>query len=198
MDLRALIHDPQGGLAAIAAALDDLSPAERLAATRALGRKDQRALFAKAGPCALSDLVAADRPPRAPVRHHGLNTLPLPGFNRFEKLFCRPEDGSARLFGFNEGRSRPLIGPGYFVAHPTQGNPAWEERGAVVVDYFQVPDGPVAEGWPKVVPNSHGLQILVFHRTRDFMRKVSRHVTIGAAYKGEKALGQFFVLCREE
>ena len=84
-----------------------------------------------------------------------------------------------------------------FVARSTEGVVSWEERGAVVVDYFEVPDGPVAEDWPKVKPNSSGLQFFVYHRTRDFLRKVSTHVSIGAAYKVESALDHYFMLCRE-
>ena len=49
-----------------------------------------------------------------------------------------------------------------------------------------------------MVPNSKGLQFLVYHKTRDFMRRVSEHISIGAAYKKEKSLGQFFVLIRED
>ena len=33
---------------------------------------------------------------------------------------------------------------------------------------------------------------------REFLRKVSAHVTIGAAYKGERALDHYFTLCRED
>ena len=65
-----------------------------------------------------------------------------------------------------------------------------------MIDYFQVPDGRVASGWPNVVPNSRGLQTLVYNGTRDYMRKVCKHVSIGAAYKGEKALDNYFILCR--
>ena len=131
------------------------------------------------------------------VNHQGRNTLPLPGkHRRFQKCFCRPEDGSERLFGYNDAPSRGLIGPGYFVALPTVGQPDWEARGAVVVDYFQVPDAEVCADWPAVVPNTQGLQRFVYHRTRDFMRRVSEHVSIGAAYKAEKALDHYFTLCR--
>jgi hypothetical protein len=143
--------------------------------------------------------VPADRAPREPVRHFGKNTLPLPRPLRFfEKRFSRPESGTPRLFGYNETHVVRLVGPGYFVARATAGQCEWERRGAVVVDYFQVPDGPVPDGWPRVVPNSRGLQILVYHRTRDFMRRLSRHVTIGAAYKNERALDHYFALVREE
>ena len=90
-----------------------------------------------------------------------------------------------------------IIGPGFFVGVPTEGNADWEARGAIVIDYFQTPDGDVAADWPKVVPNSKGLQRFVYYQTRDFMRRVSEHVSVGAAYKVEKPLGQYFMLCRE-
>ena len=56
--------------------------------------------------------------------------------------------------------------------------------------------------WPApaiIKPNSSGLQVLVYHKTRDYMRRVSSHVSIGAAYKGEsdKEMGAYFVLCRD-
>lgn len=185
----------------IAAHLDALSHPTRIEQVRELGRAEQRRLYQKAAgspPLLLEDLVPASVPPGRQVVHHGKNTLPIPGFTLFQKPMCRPDDGSLRVFGFNEGNSRPLVGPGYFVALPTAGRPEWERRGPVVVDYFQVPDGPVPSGWPKVVPNSEGLQRFVFHGTRDFLRKVSTHVTIGAAYKGEKPLDHYFTLCRED
>ena len=105
--------------------------------------------------------------------------------------------GSARLFGYNDAPSRGLVGPGYFVAHDTASEPAWQERGAVVVDYFLVPDAPVAEGWPAVKQNHEGLQRWVYFHTRDFMRRVADGVTIGAAYKEDKALDHYFVLVRQ-
>ena len=91
-----------------------------------------------------------------------------------------------------------MVGPGYFVAMPS-GTPEWAARGAVVVDYFQVPEDTAAlpEHWPEVVPNSKGLSRFVYNGTRDFMRRVSKHVSIGAAYKGEKSLDHYFVLVRD-
>jgi len=74
---------------------------------------------------------------------------------------------------------------------------AVQQDGWVVIDYFQVPDGPVAEGWPQVVANDWRLQRFVYHQTRDFMRRVSRHVSIGAAFKRERPLDHYFVLCRK-
>jgi hypothetical protein len=186
-------------LAAIASHLDGLDPAARLAQCRALGRADQRKLYnlATAELCRLEDLVPAAVAPRTEVIQSGQNTLPLPGIlQRFEKRFCRPDDGTDRLFGYNEGVTRSWIGPGCFVAYATDDNKDWLARGGVVVDYFKVPDGAVVDGWPKVVSNSRGLQFFVYNGTRDFMRKVSRDVTIGAAYKGEKPLDHYFVLVR--
>jgi hypothetical protein len=116
----------------------------------------------------------------------------------FDKRFCRPEGASDRLFGYNASPFEWSVGPGFFLAVRTAGRPEWEERGAIVVDYFQIPDGPMVEGWPPAVPNTKGLQRFVYHRTRDFMRRVSTHVTIGAAFREEKSIDHYFVLCRED
>jgi hypothetical protein len=199
--LRDLINDHYATIDAVASYLDGLSLDQRLAETRTLGRGTQRKLYEKAAssaPITLDHFVPEGTGARTQVIHRGRNTLPLPQpWKLFEKRFCRPEDGSARLFGYNESPFVKTIGPGFFVALATAGRPDWEARGAVVIDYFQVPDGAVASGWPDVVPNTKGLQRFVYHGTRDYMRKVSAHVSIGAAYKGEKPLDHYFILCRE-
>jgi len=195
-----MLRAPDATLAGIAAHLDALSHDARVEALASLGRGAQRRLYVlakDAAPITREHFVPAETPPRAAVVHHGKNTLPIPGFTRFQKVFARPDDGTPRLFGYNRGRSEGIIGPGYFVTVDTAGNAAWEARGAVVVDYFQVPDGPVPAGWPRVRPNREGLQFFVYNGTRDFMRKVSEHASIGAAYKGERALDHYFTLCRE-
>ncbi len=200
-DLLDLIRD-SSPISAIKAHLDALAPAAREAALDGLGRADQRQLYRKAAdapPLALTHFVPAALPACSPVHHQGRNTLPLPASQRrFQKRFCRPEGDEERLFGYNEAPARRLIGPGYFVAIPCADHPQWAARGSVVVDYFQVPDGPVVAGWPEVVPNSRGLQFFVYRGTRDFMRAVSPPASIGAAYKGEKALDHYFTLCRKE
>ncbi len=202
MELERALADESLGLAEVAEALDRATPRARREAVLDLRRGPQRRLYRlaeKAPALALDDFVPPERAPREAVRHFGRNTLPLPGALRFfEKRFSRPAAGAPRLFGYNETPVVRLVGPGYFVAVPTAGTPAWEPRGAVVVDYFRVPDDAVPADWPSVVPNSHGLQILVYHHTRDFMRRLSRHVTIGAAYKNERALDHYFVLVRED
>jgi hypothetical protein len=202
MEFWQLVDSEEQNMDAIGAWLDVASPQARMDATRTLSRRAQRALFAKAGQSdsmVLEDLVPTDRADLEQVIHHGWNTLPLPGSQRrFQKRFCRPTGETERLFGYNEAGSRWLIGPGYFVALDTEGKVSWEERGSLVVDYFQVPDADVVEGWPAVKANSKGLQYFVYHRTRDFMRKVSTHVSIGAAYKNQKSLDHYFMLCRED
>ncbi len=201
-NLLSLVQDPSAAIEAIGAFLDGLPADRRLAETRSLARGDQRALYGKAeasAPLTLGDYVPAITPARTEVIHDGRNTLPLPAsLKLFQKRFARPEDGTPRLFGYNQSPFLGPIGPGFFVALATAGRSEWEARGGIVVDYFQVPDGPVPDGWPKVVPNSKGLQTFVYNGTRDFLRKVSAHVSIGAAYKGEKALDHYFMLCRQE
>ncbi len=201
MSLRDLIRDG-ASVDAIASFLDGLPHDERLVECRSLDRAEQRKLYRGAegaAPITLDHFVPKKVGSRVPVRHFGRNTLPLviPSLKLFEKRFARPDAGGDRLFGYNQSPFLGTVGPGFYVAVPTQGNADWEKRGAVVVDYFQVPDGPVPDGWPEVVPNTKGLQTFVYNRTRDFMRKVSAHVSIGAAYKEEKALDHYFILCRE-
>jgi hypothetical protein len=199
MSLAALIDDPHADIHAIGRHLDGLDDGARRTEVADLGRHRQRMLYEKAAHAAPIDVAhfVGDAPARAEVIHDGVNTLPVPPrFRRFQKRFARPDGDPARLFGYNEGPSRPFIGPGYFVAGPTRGRPHWEARGAVVVDYFQIPDGRVPDGWPEVVANDWRLQRFVYHETRDFMRRVSAHVSIGAAFKRERPLDHYFVLCR--
>jgi hypothetical protein len=200
--LQTLIHNPHDPIGAIAAMLDALGTDERWRELSRLTRDDQRKLYEKAGASpalSLEDFVAASLGPRRPVIHKGRNTLPgLEKLRFFEKRFVWPEGENDRLFGYNEGFARKFIGPGYFVALPTQGRHDWTARGSIVIDYFQVPNTAVAEGWPKVIDNSVGPQRLVYYHTRDFMRRVSSGVTIGAAYKEERPLDHYFVLCRQD
>lgn len=200
--LTEMIDDERADIATIGSYLDGLDPGARWSEMKQLDRAHQRALYEKAAHAQPIDIAhfVGDARPRQEVVHDGVNTLPLPRtWRRFQKRFCRPEGdpSSARLFGYNEGPSRGWLGPGFFVAVPTADRPAWSARGGIVVDYYQIPDSAVADGWPKVVANDWRLQRFVYHETRDFMRRVSRHVSIGAAFKREKPLDHYFVLCRQ-
>lgn len=199
--LRSLIHAPDLSIDVIASYLDGLDHDGRVAELAVTTRDDQRALFEKAAAApalTLEHFLPPGVPPLTPVVHVGRNTLPVPRKHRFfSKTMSRPDDGSPRAFGFNDSPSKDWIGPGYFVLEATAGDPEWEARGAWVVNYLTFPDGPVPEDWPRVRPNTEGLQRFVYHGTLDFMRRVSAHVSIGAAYRGDKPLDHYFTLCRE-
>ena len=192
-------------IAEIAAALDAMPGSARRDEVNGLGRKDQARLFDKAEdapPITLAHFVPDAIDALTPVHHPGRNTiLTLPHFQRFEKRFTRPRGDSSRLFGYNASNAW-FITPGYFVAYETAGNAEWERRGGVVVDYHQIPDAPLPRGWPVTAPNSRGLQRLVYHLTRDFMRRVSTHVSIGRASRddgeADQILDYWFTLCRQD
>lgn len=181
----------------VASFLDALTPAQRIAAVRAAGRREQRRLYAAVdgfAPLALVDLVPESVPDGATVRHHGRNTLPA--FSHFEKRFSRPPGADPRkpdaLCGYNHQRFTPaLIGPGYFVAREDSARPE------VLVDYRELPPR-APEGWPAVRSNESGLARLVFGFMVDRLRRVSEHVTIGSAARNGRDLGSWFLLARED
>ncbi len=184
----------------VSALLDGMSHDERYAAVQTCQLAELGRLYAlaEAAPPITAEHFVGDEPPLHPVTHDGWKSLPLPAFGgRFQKVFCRPQPGGTeRIFGYNEGGARWLIGPGYFQLVPTAGNAEFEARGAWVVDYFKVPDGPVPASWPWVVPNWVGPQVLVYNGTRDFMRRVSRHVSVGKPWSRLGELPFCFVLVR--
>lgn len=116
IDLKSLLSEESIGIHEIGDAIDAASPADRIDAVFALDRDGQRTLFRKAEaatPLTLDDFVPAHRGPRTPVRHRGSNTLPFPARHKlFNKCFCRPDDESTRLFGYNDAPSRSWVGPG--------------------------------------------------------------------------------------
>lgn len=190
--LRALSPDP----AVLGTLFDDATHDERVAAARALGRVEQRALYRAVDghrPMRLVDLVPPSTPDGRSVRHHGKNSLPA--FTHFEKRFCRPagEDPTkpASLHGYNHQTLSPLTGPGYFVARPSP------DRAEVWIDYREIPDVR-PEGWPALRPNQRGLARLVYGDMVDTLRRVSEHVSIGSAARGGRPIGSWFVLVRED
>lgn len=202
--LRTLLAE-KASLDAITSHLDALEASERERESCGLSGREQAALWDLAGGAPqieLEHFVPHARHELEPAHHPGRNTIPSPRyFQRFEKRFCKPRDGSARLFGYNASNAS-FVHPGYFVAYETAGRDEWAARGGVVIDYHLVPDAEVPATWPKIVPNSVGLQRFVYHRTRDFMRRVSSHVSIGRAAKedehGDRELDFWFTLCRRD
>jgi len=178
----------------IAEWLDGLEPGRRRDEVQALDAKAQRVLWRMARGRAIDHdhFVPADRGPLEPVRHYGRNTLPA--FTLFEKRFCRPPESEDRstLWGYNEGLTRPLVGPGYFIVRATGG----DSRGQSVIDYTRVPPNKPS-AWPEIKFNERGISRFVYAYMLDFMRGVSEHVSIGRAYKKDRETPNCFVLCRE-
>lgn len=177
---------------AIASFLDELPDAERLEQTLALNSEEQARLFeivAGARRFTLEDLAPENSPPLAGVRHEGKNSMLL--FTRFAKIFAMPDEPTAQpeRWGYNEGSSlvKTAVGPGYFVAV--------QQGDEVLVDYTLVPKKPLA-GAPEILPNDARLSRFVFNQTKDVVRGVSKHVSIGRASRGTRQLDNWFVLCR--
>lgn len=201
MNLGQLLASSAPDMEHIRTHLDGLSHPQRLAETRELGRGPQRKLYDAAKgfmPIDLDYLVPADRPPMREVVHHGRNTLPT--FNLFAKVFVRPDGAEAdraELWGYNRNSQllETSVGPGYFVAHTAPGGP--HDEGEVLVDYLRLPPR-APNHWPAILPNSARLSKVVYHHTRDVLRGVSRHVTIGRATKEGQELPAWFILCRHD
>lgn len=137
----------------------------------------------------LDELVPPELPPLTEQIFFGKNSLPA--FTHFQKRFCRPPpgEGSGELWGFNRQTWTWLTGPGYFVVrvHP--------EHGAEI-DYRGLPKE-ICPGWPKLTPNNRGISRLVYMGMVDRLRRVSRHVFIGAAYKFGRSIDNYFFMCRQ-
>jgi hypothetical protein len=166
-------------LADLAAKLDAATWDERLAWIRSLSGREQYALYALAqgSPVSTRDLVRGEQV----VRHPGRNGLPA--FNRFEKRFSRLGD---TVVGYNAndfwgpvaGISRWVTGPGHYTAYDSPQVP-----GEVWIDYRKVPTVQHPE-FPPLASNEQGLPALVFGDMVDVLRRVSRDVFIGDAFKG--------------
>ena len=177
-------------LLGLAAYLDGLDGTARITEARSLSAGEQAKLFdAAAGfrRVTLDDFVPRDAQPLRPVIHYGRNSLPV--FKMFEKRFCRPDGSGNELWGYNEQAWKTFTGPGYFVAKQASDD-------EVVIDYCEVPPRKPAE-WPAILPNSARLSRFIYYRTRDFMRGVSKHLSIGRATREGKPMDNWFVLCRE-
>lgn len=186
-----LVFRPGVSPAEVAEHLDALAPAQRVAETVALGRDAQQRLWEIAGrsmtPLALSDFVPTDAPALQPFPFEGKNSLPV--LTRFRKVFYRRSEGG--LGGYNDSPAGWIVGPGYYVFRESPDGP-----GPVVVDYMEIPASHPA-GWPEIRSNEQGLTRFVYGFTKDFLRRVSRDVVIGRAYRrGEAPMPNWFVLCR--
>ena len=192
MTLAERIKTSTATASALAIWLDELSDAERLTQTLALGSDEQARLFelvAGARRFTLEDLAPSSTPPLTGVRHEGKNSMYL--FTRFAKIFAMPDEPTARpeRWGYNEGSTlvKTAVGPGYFVAV--------QQGDEVLVDYTLLPKKPLVSA-PMILPNDARLSRFVFNQTKDVVRGVSKHVSIGRASRGTRQLDNWFVLCR--
>ncbi len=170
-------------LAPITEALDNLSHDERVNWMRGLGRGQLRRLFDLAeqgGPLEMDWYVGEEG---QIVIHEGQNSLPA--FNVFQKRFVRFE---GRIQGYNHQTMSPITGPGHFTVR--------QDGAEVLIDYNLVPPTK-PDVFPALQPNEKGLSRLVYGFMIDRMRRVSRDCTIGAAEKGGKRMGAWFMLTRQ-
>ena len=189
------IHDYFKGsdvdLQGLAAYLDGLDPVTRVAEARSFKSAEQKALWLAADgfrPIDIDYFVPADKGTETQVIHYGYNNQ-LPGLRSFEKRMFRPAENTDEIWGYNEFFLKGPVGPGYFFMRPH--NP-----GETVVDYYNVPPRGLP-GWPKVLRNDQRLSVVVYNKTRDIMRGVSSHLSIGRAEMRGKLSFAHFVLCRE-
>jgi hypothetical protein len=192
-----MLRGPDVDVPTIEAYLDGLDNRARIDAVTSLGRAAQERLYtAVEGHRILraADLVPLDQDPMREVVFEGRNTLPA--FTRFAKVLCRPDDPKAasagELWGYNRnsGFVETAVGPGFFVAYD-------HGDAEVLVDYLRVPPRR-PEHWPEILNNDTRLSFFVYNGTRDVLRGVSEHVSIGRASRRGRIMNIWFVLCRND
>jgi hypothetical protein len=184
-----LLARPDCTQAMLAAHLDGLDAAARIAESRALSSKDQKRLWevCKDAPAfTADDLVPPSLGEGKQVIWYGKNTLPL--FKIFQKRFLRQ---NGVVVGYNFQATSWLTGPGYFTIITSPHEPR-ELR----VDYTKVPATTPA-GWPAVKPNDKGLSKPIYGNLYDYLRRVSKDVCIGFATRLDKPMDSYFILARE-
>ncbi len=181
----------------LSTALDRMDARSRLATMLTITPKEQQVLwemFEDQAPDA-DHFVPSGTEPLSEVIHHGKNTLPAHNF--FQKRFCRADDDSGELYGYNHQSLSWLTGPGYYVAHPVSKEDDAQAPSSYVIDYTRIPPKKPAS-WPEIIANEKKLGRFVYAGMKDYMRKVSEHVSVGRAYKGGKPMNAWFVLVRED
>lgn len=187
---------PKNGMSnnELADQLNSMTHQERLNWMREQNLIDQMRLWDLVAGCGvtLDHLVPEGFPSGVEIVHEGKNTLPV--LSAFEKRMVRDADKPSIIYGYNEGLTRPVIGPGYFVAEYD------EIRAEVGVNYYRVPptSTELPVGWPAIKTNEEGLQKFVFSTMVDYLRKLSEHVCIGRAYKANKETHNYFILVRRD
>ncbi len=196
-DVQELLKAARVDRGALGKIFEEAGPGERVEILESIDGRAQAKLWQAAadGVVTIDEMVPRQLGPLVPVVFHGKNSLPA--FTRFQKCFCRPSDNAPpdQLWGYNYQPVRwlaPLTGPGYFVAYDEQ-----SPIGSVAVDYRRIPtDRP--EQWPELHDNRYRLSRFIFNGLVDYLRRISEHLLIGRATRGEKELNNYFLLCRED
>lgn len=193
MDVTVLL-EPKIDLPRLAEILDGLGHEGRYHAIRTWTKHHHEAIFEAAKgfrALELADLVPDGYGPLEEVIHDGHNTLPA--FTRFQKRFVKLEGEDAPVGGYNHQSMMGVTGPGYFVATKGEG----EHEGELVIDYTRIPRTKPA-AWPEIRGNDSGLGALVNGGMIDYVRGISTHVSIGAAYKNGEHRKQWFAMVRRD
>jgi len=188
-------HHDDHAKARLSEALDRMEAKSRLDTVMSIQPDEQRILWklVEGQSLGVDHFVPSGVDALKQVIHHGRNSLPMHNF--FQKRFARVEGESSDLYGYNEQTWVWMTGPGYFVAHPTADEK--EPPGDYVIDYTLIPPKK-PDAWPPIIPNEAKLGRFVYAGMKDYMRKVSEHVSIGRAYKKGKPMNAWFILCRED
>ena len=143
----------------------------------------------------LDDFVPKAVPPLTQVIHWRQNSAPFG--SKFQKQMSRTAAGTITGYNHCPAIVTALVGTGYFITRETNALDA-DDHG-IVVDYTFVPPEKVA-AWPPITPCNRRLGRVAYNGGRDYMRRVSEHVTIGGVIKwhSTKWLPTWFVLCRED
>jgi hypothetical protein len=193
MDVTILL-EPKIDLPRLKEVLDGLGHEGRVHATRTWTKKQKQAIFEAAKgfkPLDLDFLVPASIGDLVEVIHEGHNTLPM--FSHFQKRFVKLEGENFPVAGYNRQSMQAFSGPGYFTV--TKGEGAHE--GELVIDYTKVPKSK-PPGWPDIRKNDGLISGIVSGGMLDYLRGISSHVSIGAAFKNGKPRQQWFSLVRKD
>ena len=185
--------EPTVDIEKLAELLDGLGHEGRVHTMRGWDKKKMAAIFdACAGrSISIEQVVPSSIGADVEVIHDLRNTLPL--FSDAQKRFARTADEAIGGYNRQHGIAR-VSEPGYFTVRAGEG----EHANELVIDYGKVPSSKPAS-WPAIESNDQGfLNGIVWGGMVDYLRRVSQHVSIGAATKGGKPIGQYFALVRRE
>lgn len=194
MDVQKFV-EPTVNIERLVELLDGLGHEGRYHTIRTWSAKDMSRIFdAVKGhkPVSLDDFVPPGVEPLVGVEHDLHNALPFMS-PPIQKRFARIPDDPDHLVGFNPQPWQYFAGPGYFTAYKGEG----EHEGELVVDYTKIPTVTCAD-WPPIRKNEGLIPGIVYGGMKDYVRGISTHVSIGAAFVNGKSRHAWFALVRKD